>query len=227
MLAVHALLRQGRAEAVRVLPAEQRGVLGELAEAREQLAPRQRAAEGHVDEDLERRVERPDVVFPAVEADRSLQGRRHVVHGEQGRRHVDQLGPPEQDGGEQAREVHEGAAAEGDHQRALRGAGLERPLHERGEVVPGLAGVAGREHVLVDRRHLCVAALKRSKVVAVKVVNGLVREQQDPVGLHVQNAPDDLLPGVGAQPAGHGGPVGEDEGQRLHGSRAGEGAGAR
>ena len=57
-----------------------------IAVTREELSPRQGAAEVRVNEDLQRGVERPDVVLAPVEADGRLQRRRHLVSRSHGLR---------------------------------------------------------------------------------------------------------------------------------------------
>mmetsp|Transcript_24779 Transcript_24779/g.73724 ORF Transcript_24779/g.73724 Transcript_24779/m.73724 type:complete len:540 (+) Transcript_24779:715-2334(+) len=230
VLAVHALLREGSAEAVRVLPAQQRGVLGELAEAREELAPRERPAERDVDEDLQRGVERADVVLPAVVADGGLQRGGDVVHREERRGDVHELRSAEQHGTEEAGEVHERAAAEGHDEAPLRGADLEGPAHEGREVVPGLAGVALRQHDLLDGRQRAVerpgARLARAspgqqglEVAGVQGVHGLVAQEEDLVGLRLEQVRHHLGLYIDAKEPGHRGPVGEHEGDGLHSRR--------
>mmetsp|Transcript_11618 Transcript_11618/g.30056 ORF Transcript_11618/g.30056 Transcript_11618/m.30056 type:complete len:219 (+) Transcript_11618:852-1508(+) len=213
-----------------MLAAEQRGVLCQLADAREQFAARQGAAEGDIDEDFERRVESSDVVLASVEADRRLQRRCDIVHRQERGRHVDEFRPTKEHGGEEAGDVHERAAAEGKHEGALGGADTERPLHESRQIPPRFARVAARQHEFVHLRQarsvaagaglahvVRLAALEEgSEVVMVQGVDGLIRDQKNPVGLHIQNMLDHLTLNIRAQPSRHGRAIREDEGQGLH-----------
>mmetsp|Transcript_77818 Transcript_77818/g.252188 ORF Transcript_77818/g.252188 Transcript_77818/m.252188 type:complete len:444 (+) Transcript_77818:164-1495(+) len=229
VFAVDALTTQSLAKPLGMLAAQKCGVLGELANAREKLASGQRAAKGNVDQDFERSVKGADVVLAAVEADGCLERCRHIMHSKQSRRDVDQLRAPIEHRREEARDIHQRAAAEGYHERTLGRATAEGPFHERGQIRPRLAGIAARQDKLLHGWPVaaiavhaglasdgCLLRSQLAKVVTMQSVHGLVGDEQDAIWLQVQDVLGDFVLHIRTHPSRHRGAVRENERQRLH-----------
>mmetsp|Transcript_156363 Transcript_156363/g.272048 ORF Transcript_156363/g.272048 Transcript_156363/m.272048 type:complete len:273 (-) Transcript_156363:414-1232(-) len=104
-VAIGALLRESFHKALRMLASKETCVLCQLAKAGKQFRCWQGPAKGHINEDLQRRIERPDVVLTAIKANGSLQRRHNIMHCQQCGGHVNQLGPTIENGGKEACQV--------------------------------------------------------------------------------------------------------------------------
>ncbi len=125
------------------LGVEDDAVLDDLGQAAAELAVRQGPQGLGVDPDADRLVERADDVLGAGMIDADLAADRAVDLRQQGRRNHDQGEPAGECGGDEAGEVADHAAAQGDDQRMAIGLASHQLVVQPGGLVERLAALAG------------------------------------------------------------------------------------